>query len=269
MSNISPPPPLNPPVSVTLQPYTVQFTIQNLNDSTTIVYDVNSFNNFTTLREASFNLNGLTESTPYTISCTLVDPANKTVVVEFNSGSTIRTREVNAPVLINDESVSVNTVEGELSVSLSNVGAYDTQSAFDIYVGLTTITDMSNLSTNALSNLQSTNAVKASVNNPASSVPVLYHPTGLTQFIDTDGINIYTSPLDFDVEYNIVAATKDAYGNVAYENSVIIGSVTLLRVVEENVEETVVEITPEDSADVGQETVTDSSLNLNFQEITT
>lgn len=263
--NFSDPPNLlSPPI--TLLPYTVQFTIININDDSTIVYDIESFTDINNIHNTTFNLDNLSEYTPYTISCTLIDPAQKSVTVNYNTGNVVRTIETNSPVLIND-SIIIDVEQGELSVSFSNVTAYDTQSVFDVFVGLASINDMTNLSTNALSNLQNTDAVVSFSNNNSSSTPISFN-SNLTKVLVNNGTTWSSSTLDFDTEYFIIIASKDIFGNVAHANAVVFGNITIPPLPsDEFLDNTIVEITPEDTADAGQVNITNSDLNLTFKNI--
>lgn len=266
LSNISLPTPLNPPDSVTIDPYVVTFSVLNLSTNTTAVFE-RSFTDFSVMRDSIFTLNGFTEFTPCKITCTLRDPGNNLATVSYNAGNTVYTLETNAPVLVNDGSLVANTVEGELFVQVDNVRAYDTQSKFQVYVGLSTLNDMTAFTIDAMSSLVGSGAVEVSPSLLPSAIPVTHNTSNLTKCIDTDGVNLFANNLEYEREYFVVANVRDDFGNVAHPNAVVIGSATMYRIVLENVDETVVEITPEDDANVGQETITDSAVNIGFQEV--
>ena len=181
------------------------------------------------------------------------------------------TKELNAPVVTAD-TTTVAFEQGVASVTVSQVGAYDTQTTLNVFVGLVpATTDISLFTGETLPGLQSnTSAVFKSADIPASAAGTYtYVDATLTQAIDYVGGQWTAVSLEFDVNYNVVVTAKDAFDNFGQVEGVIIASANIPSIpVDDGVDNTVVEITPENDPNAGRETIVGASLNIAFEPVT-
>ena len=89
--------------------YNVVFTVTKTEDNSFPTNSPYSFTvDYANLTTNNFILDGLEEAKDYTISCTLTDPAQNTITVNYDNGNSIQTSDVTVPT-INSLTSTINT----------------------------------------------------------------------------------------------------------------------------------------------------------------
>lgn len=219
---------------------------------------------FTNLGLTNFVLDGLQEFTTYSVEFTVTDPAENVSTIGFEGGNVISTAEPNVPIITNAYATFSN-IEGTNRIIASNIGAYDVQSEFNVYIGvLSTSNYLDYLNSNTLKDFAGTGVFVAE-NNPKSSDYQYFDAELATSlYYDISTSTWRKRNILYEAEHYVIAFAEDIYGNSAWVNNAQLGVVFTG---EAPIPEEAIEIPPETSATAGMETLSGADTNIQFQEV--
>ena len=217
---------------------------------------------FENLSLTNFVLDGLDEFVKYYVDFEVVDPAGNVSAVSYNGGNVISTAERNVPIITNAEASFCNILDTN-KIAISNIGAYDTQSDFNIYIGaVSTSNYLDYLNSNTLKDFAE-NGVYVSPLIPKSSEYVYIDAeVSDTLYYDADSSTWKKRRVEYNKTHYVLAFVEDIYGNSAWTNNIQLASVAIGPPPAIGME-----IPPESSPTAGMEVLSGADTNIRFEEI--
>lgn len=234
-------------------PNSFNFVISASNNSFYQEYTYNNllYNDLSTL---TYIVDNLIQNEMYIISSTITDQASNVRTIPYNNDGIVYTLDTELPIMTNT-SANIFHVENTSNISLSNILAYDKHSDFDVYIGLFKNNTSTITSSIFLENSNS-KAVVFKKNNTKRDIYASFFGT-VDSFLDFDGSNWNTYPLEFNTTNYIYAMCIDKFNNINlnYQNvfaTVIIGNgpIDTSEVVIDETETTNTGVTEESTSDV-------------------
>ena len=96
--------------------YTVDFSLTKVEDMSVLNYSFTK--DYANLISNNYSLTGLEEAKDYTITCTLTDPAQNTITINYDSGNPVQTSDITKPVIVNLTS-TINTKDANNTPGLT------------------------------------------------------------------------------------------------------------------------------------------------------
>jgi len=94
----------------------VDFSLTKVEDMSVLNYSFTK--DYANLISNNYSLTGLEEAKDYTITCTLTDPAQNTITINYDSGNPVQTSDITKPVIVNLTS-TINTKDANNTPGLT------------------------------------------------------------------------------------------------------------------------------------------------------